>query len=138
MREFIFKKCANFLYHNYRFVFWIMGFFFLAFIGYLCFFPPKVETDILGLLPQKDPVVIDFKSALDDFKSIDHLFILIKLDAPGESMEDYFDDIDELVKLLPCLLHHDRRPVDDEGHAGKIGQFAVPDGDAFDIESAAS
>jgi uncharacterized protein len=100
MREFVFRKCANFLYRNYRLVFWIAGFFFVFCLAYLFFFPPKVETDILGLLPQKDPVVIDFKSALDDFKSIDHLFILIKLNSKDESMEDYFDDIDEYVQRL--------------------------------------
>jgi uncharacterized protein len=100
MREFFFRKSARFFSYNYRAVLWSLGFFFAAAAVYLSFFPPRIESDILGLLPQKDPVVQDFRSALDDFKSIDHLFILIKLDSRDESMDDYFDDIDEYAQRL--------------------------------------
>jgi len=100
MRETFFKNSARFLSGNYRVVLWSLGLVFLAAAVYLSFNPPQIESDILGLLPQKEPVVQDFRSALEDFKSIDHLFILIKLDPKDGSMEDHFDDIDEYVERL--------------------------------------
>lgn len=81
-------------------MFWTLGFLFGVFLLYLLFFPPRVETDILGLLPRKNPVVKDFKSALDDFKSLDHLFILVKLDSKDENLEDYFDIVDEYAQRI--------------------------------------
>lgn len=67
---------------------------------YLLFFPPEVESNVLSLLPQKDPVVKDFVETLRDFKSIDHLFIHIKTRDDEDPIENYLDTVDEYVRLL--------------------------------------
>ncbi len=100
MREAIFRFGAKVFGEKYRTVFWVLGVIFFLMALYLFLNPPNVESDILGLLPQKDPVVQEFKAAIEDFKSIDHLFILIELESDDESIEDYFDYIDEYVEKL--------------------------------------
>lgn len=100
MREKIFRFSAKVFGENYKTVFWFVGVLFLLMGIYLAINPPKVESDILSLLPQRDPVVQEFKSALEDFKSIDHLFILIEMGKEEESIEDYFDYVDEYVEKL--------------------------------------
>jgi len=100
MRELFFKKSARLFASNYRLVLWTLAVLFAAAAVYLAIDPPRIESDILSLLPQQDPVVQDFKSALEDFKSIDHLFILIKPDSPDVVMEDHFEEIDEYVQRL--------------------------------------
>ncbi|MCX7830199.1 MAG: hypothetical protein N2445_03960, partial [Acidobacteria bacterium] len=100
MRETIFRFSAKVFGENYKAVFWIIGVLFVLMGVYLAVNPPTVESDILGLLPQKDPVVQDFKLALEDFKSIDHLFILVEINKDEEAIEDYFDYIDEYVEKL--------------------------------------
>ncbi len=55
MRETFFKNSARFLSGNYRVVLWSLGLVFLAAAVYLSFNPPRIESDILGLLPQKNP-----------------------------------------------------------------------------------
>lgn len=100
MRETIFRFSAKVFGKYYRTVFIFTGVLFLFMAIYLAFNPPTVESDILGLLPQKDQVVMDFKSALGDFKSIDHLFVLVEMTDKSENIEDYFDYIDEYVDKL--------------------------------------
>ncbi len=100
MREVIFKFAAKFFGNHYKTVLIVVAIIFAIIITYLSIYPPKIESDIMSLLPQKDPVVKDFKSALDDFKSIDHLFVLVKVNNKDGTIEDYFDIVDDYVDNL--------------------------------------
>jgi len=98
MREVIFRFAAKFFGNHYKKVLIVVATIFAIIITYLAIFPPKIESDIMSLLPQKDPVVKDFKSALDDFKSIDHLFVLVKVNNKDGTIEDY------LTMLMSMLI----------------------------------
>lgn len=58
-----------------------------------------VETDILALVPQNDPVIRQFKTTLDRFGSVDILLVDLRLD-PGASGDAQLAYADELAGEL--------------------------------------
>ncbi len=61
--------------------------------------PVRIESDVLDLLPRKNPAVRDFREATEDFKSLDYLFVLLETGDPEnrpigeyEPLADVFAD----------------------------------------------
>ena len=46
------------------------------------------------------------------------------------------DDFDDLVHLLQDLVYVGRRTIERKCHTGEAGHFAVPDGQAVNVEAA--
>jgi uncharacterized protein len=63
--------------------------------------PPRIQSDVLDLLPGDSPVVQEFRTATQDFKSLDYLFILLKTDDPaGHPAQSYEEAADLLAQRL--------------------------------------
>ncbi len=102
MREALFRRIALATSHRYRWVFAAASLVSLAVVALFLVFPPRIDSDILALLPQKNPVVEDFRSVTTDFKSLDYLFVLIgskdPKDHPVEAYEEFADAFAERLK----------------------------------------
>ncbi len=102
MREALFRRIAVATSHHYRLVFAAAALIALAVVALFVFYPPKIDSDILALLPQKNPVVENFRSVTSDFKSLDYLFVLIGTkdpkDHPVEGYEDFADAFAEKLR----------------------------------------
>ncbi len=62
----------------------------------------QVDTEVLNLLPQDDPVVRTFREALSDFGSLDVLLVVVRI-PKGEVPDPYLDFADGLGKELEAL-----------------------------------
>ncbi len=65
----------------------------------------RFDTDILSLLPQEEPVVDDFRLALEQFGSVDRLLVAVRV--PEESVldpyEEFVDALGRRLETLPLL-----------------------------------
>jgi predicted RND superfamily exporter protein len=102
VREALFRRIALATSHHYRWVFAATAAAMLGVVALFLAYPPKIDSDILALLPQKNPVVEDFRSVTSDFKSLDYLFILLGSSDPErhptESYEDFADAFAERLR----------------------------------------
>ncbi|OYV99404.1 MAG: hypothetical protein B7X11_05425, partial [Acidobacteria bacterium 37-65-4] len=54
--------------------------------------PPHIESDILDLLPRNNKVVQDFRMAMEDFKSLDYLFVVLETKDPKAHPIDGYEE----------------------------------------------
>lgn len=95
MRETLLKALGLTMARGYRWVFSAVAVLVVATVVLFAFRPPKVQSDILDLLPRNNKVVQDFRMATEDFKSLDYLFVVLETKDPQahpiESYEDFAD-----------------------------------------------
>lgn len=92
MRETFLRHLARIFAHGYRWVFATALVITAAVIVLFIVRPPHVQSDILDLLPTKNPVVQDFRLATEDFKSLDYLFVVLKTTDPQNHPIDGYED----------------------------------------------
>jgi uncharacterized protein len=102
MRETFLRHMGKIFSRHYRAVFTGAILITAALVVYFVFRPPRIDSDILDLLPQNNPVVHNFRSITRDFKSLDYLFVLIQTKNPAkhpiQGYEDYADIFAEQLK----------------------------------------
>ena len=105
MRETVLRHLARVCAHGYRWVFALAGLAVASVVLLFVLKPAHIDSDILALLPQRDPVVQDFRVAMADFKSLDYLFVLVETkdpkEHPIESYEDFADAFAEDLRKNP-------------------------------------
>lgn len=107
MREALLRRVALTTSRHHRWVFLGAGLLAAAVVVLFLLKPPQIDSDILGLLPQKNPVVRDFRTVTEDFKSLDYLFVLLRCDDPDRSvseLEDFADAFAEQLRKDPELV----------------------------------
>jgi uncharacterized protein len=81
--------------------------------------PPRIQSDILDLLPSDQPAVQEFRTATQDFKSLDYLFVLMKTDDPVnhpiQSYEEVADLLAQGLRRSPRIDGVDYRLQDYQG-----------------------
>lgn len=82
MRETLLSRLALFCARRYRAVFAAAGLCAVLAGAVFLFKPVQIESDVLDLLPRKNPAVKDFREATEDFKSLDYLFVLVETEDP--------------------------------------------------------
>ena len=101
MREALFRRLAVTFSHRYRWVFSSALLLAAAVAALFLLRPPAIDSDILALLPQKTPVVQDFRAVTEDFKSLDYLFVLLRTSDPkGSPVDGYEDFADAFAERL--------------------------------------
>jgi len=85
---------------HYRWVFAGAALMAAAVVALFVVSPPQIDSDILGLLPQKNPVVQDFRTVTADFKSLDYLFVLLRSSDPKRPVSDFEDFADAYAEQL--------------------------------------
>ena len=101
MREALLRNLARICAHHYRWVFAGAGLVAALVVALFVLRPPHIESDILDLLPQKNPVVQDFRMATEDFKSLDYLFVVLETTDPkGHPIDGYEDFADAFAEAL--------------------------------------
>lgn len=101
MREAFLRSLARICAHHYRWVFAGAAFVAALVVALFILRPPHIESDILDLLPQKNPVVQDFRMATGDFKSLDYLFVVLETTDPkGHPIDTYEDFADAFAADL--------------------------------------
>ena len=95
MRETVLRKLGMIAAKNYRWVFGGVGLLMAGVVLLFVLRPPQIQSDILDLLPSKNQVVKDFRMAMEDFKSLDYLFVVLQTKDPKshpiESYEEFAD-----------------------------------------------
>ncbi|MEW6756791.1 MAG: MMPL family transporter [Acidobacteriota bacterium] len=119
MREALLTRIALFCARHYRGVFAAASV--LGALALLLFTlkPPRIESDILDLLPRKNPAVQDFRQATEDFKSLDYLFVLLETADPQarpiSEYEEYADQLAEAIRETGLVESVEYRLHDFEG-----------------------
>jgi uncharacterized protein len=95
MRETLLRGLGLSAARHYRLVFAAVALLVAATFVLFAYRPPKIQSDILDLLPRNNKVVQDFRMATEDFKSLDYLFVVLETKDPKahpiESYEDFAD-----------------------------------------------
>jgi predicted RND superfamily exporter protein len=65
----------------------------------------RFDTDVLGLLPREEPLVTDFRQALNDFGSLDYLLVAVRIpdDAVLPPYEEYVDILGSRLAALDAF-----------------------------------
>lgn len=101
MRQALLLRLAELGVKRYRWIFACAGILAISVIALFLLRPPRIQSDVLDLLPADDPIVRDFKAATQDFKSLDYLFILLKTDDPkGHPAQGYEGFADSMAQRL--------------------------------------
>jgi predicted RND superfamily exporter protein len=101
VRETLLRNLARVCAHGYRWVFAGALVVAASVVALFVLRPPHIESDILDLLPQKNPVVQDFRMATGDFKSLDYLFVVLETTDPsGHPIDGYEDFADAFAEAL--------------------------------------
>ena len=93
-------RLALFARRRYRWIFAVAGG--LLVLSALLTARLRFDTDILNLLPQKDPVVRTFLDTLEDFSSVDYLLVAVRV-PEGAVLDPYESFVDELGQELEGL-----------------------------------
>lgn len=101
MRETLLARLALFCARHHRAVFAVAGLLVLLAASVFVLKPVRIESDVLDLLPRKNPAVRDFREATEDFKSLDYLFVLLETGDPEKRpIGDYEPVADAFVEGL--------------------------------------
>ena len=101
MREAILRNLARICARGYKWVLTGAGLIAAAAITLFIVKPPHIQSDILDLLPRHNKVVENFRMAMEDFKSLDYLFIVLRTNDPkGHPIENYEEYADEMAAGL--------------------------------------
>ena len=92
MRETVLRKLGTHAARHYRWVFAATALLTAAVLLLFIFRPPHVQSDILDLLPRKNQVVQDFRMAMEDFKSLDYLFVVLETKDPKTHPIDGYEE----------------------------------------------
>lgn len=92
MRETVLRKLGSSAAQHYRWVFTATGLLAAAVLLLFILRPPHVQSDILDLLPRKNQVVQDFRMAMEDFKSLDYLFVVLETKDPKNHPIDGYEE----------------------------------------------
>ncbi|MFN7961029.1 MAG: MMPL family transporter [Thermoanaerobaculia bacterium] len=76
----------------------------------------RFDTDVLNLIPKKDPVVTTYLDTLAEFGTFDYLMILVEVPegAPADPYESYADALAAHLEKLPELASVEHRIEDPE------------------------
>ncbi len=100
MLERLLQRTALYARRRYRRVFLIAGLLMLAAIAVSSRL--RIDTEILNLLPEDDPVVAQFRETLEQFGSLDVLLIVVRL-PESAALAPYLDFVDRLGPRLESL-----------------------------------
>ncbi|MGA9750493.1 MAG: MMPL family transporter [Acidobacteriota bacterium] len=101
MRETLLRKLASVCAVHYRWVFSIALLLVASVVVFFIVKPPRIDSDILDLLPRHNPTVENFREATHDFKSLDYLFILVQTkDSKGHPIDNYEEFADDMAAGL--------------------------------------
>lgn len=93
----ILQSLALWARHRYRSIFLVTAALFLVSLWLAA--QLRFDTDVLDLLPQKEPAVVNFRQALEEFGSADVLLVVIRV-PPDAALAPYEVLVDRLGERL--------------------------------------
>ena len=93
MRETVLRKLGVGAARHYRWVFGGVALLVAAVLVLFALRPPRMQSDILDLLPRNNKVVQDFRMATEDFKSLDYLFVVLETKDPKAHPIEAYEEL---------------------------------------------
>ncbi|MDH3744573.1 MAG: MMPL family transporter [Acidobacteriota bacterium] len=112
------KRVALFSRRRYRLVFGLTAV--LVVVSLAMASRLRFDTDILSLLPKNEPVVDEFRLALEQFGSVDRLLVAVRVpeDSVLDPYEEFVDALGRRLEALPLL-------DEVEYHIGNLEELVV-------------